>query len=121
MVNPELVVVFTTHSDIEASVVRGLLEAHGIGAVVAAGAGHPVSPLTADGVGQVRLSVAEENAAEARRIIDMHRGDEGGGPLVAGRAGFEALESRLEYRFVDRDLLECALTHRSRANEDETG
>ncbi len=117
----DLVVIFTSHSDIEASVVCALLEAHGIRAVLAAGAGHPVSPLTEDGVQTAQLSVAEEDAEEARRIIELHRGDEGGGPLVAGRAGFEALEARVGYRFADRDLLECALTHRSRANEDETG
>jgi ribonuclease-3 len=116
-----MVVIFTTHSDIEASVVRGLLEAHGIRSVIAAGAPHPVSPLTADGLGLVRLSVDGTNAGEARRIIQLHRGDAGRGQLDRGRAGFEEFENRLGYRFKDRDLLECALTHRSRANEDESG
>jgi ribonuclease-3 len=121
MGDSDLVVIFTTHSDIEANVVRGLLEAHGVPSVIAAGASHPVSPLTADGLGQVRLSVDGKDADEARRIIELHRGDAGRGQLDRGRAGFEELESRLGYRFKDRDLLECALTHRSRANEDETG
>lgn len=121
MGDSDLVVIFTSHSDIEASVVCGLLESHGIRAMIAAGAPHPVSPLAAEGGGKVGLSVREEDAAEARRIIELHRGDAGGGQLGRGRAGFEELESRLAYRFRDRDLLESALTHRSRANEDETG
>ena len=35
--------------------------------------------------------------------------------------GFAALEARIGHRFVDRTLLEHALTHRSRAHEDVTG
>jgi ribonuclease-3 len=116
-----VVVVFTSQSEIEANVVRGLLEAHGVPSVIATGAPHPVSPFGEHGVAQVSLAVDEKIADEARRIIDGHRGDAGLGQLDRGRAGFEALESRLGYRFRDRDLLECALTHRSRANEDETG
>jgi ribonuclease-3 len=116
-----VVVVFTTRSAIEADVVRGLLEAHGVAAVIAAGAPHPVSPLGEHGGTLVSLSVEDEAADEARRIIDSHRRDAGLGRFDAGRAGFEAFEARLGYRFRDRDLLECALTHRSRAHEDETG
>jgi len=116
-----VVVVFSTRSEIEANVVRSLLEAHGIPSVIAAGAPHPLSPLGKHGVSDVTLSVDEQDADETRRIIDSHRGDAGLGRLDRGRAGYEALEDRLGYHFRDRDLLECALTHRSRANEDETG
>jgi ribonuclease-3 len=117
----DVVVIFTTHSEIEADVVRALLEAHGIPSMITAGAPHPLSPLDGQGRGLVCLSVDETDAAEGRRIIDGHQGDAGLGQLDRGRAGFEELESRLGYRFRDRDLLECSLTHRSRANEDETG
>jgi ribonuclease-3 len=116
-----VVVVFTTQSEIEADVVRGLLEAHGVAAVIAGGAPHPVSPLGEHGATLVAVSVEPDVADEARRIIDSHRRDAGLGRFDGGRAGFDAFEARLGYRFRDRDLLECALTHRSRANEDETG
>jgi ribonuclease-3 len=121
MGDSDLVIIFRTHSEIEASVVRGLLEAHGVPSVIAVSAPHPMSPLAAGGPGDVRLSVDRKDAVEASRIIEMHRGDAGRGQLDRGRAGFEEVEGRLGYRFRDRDLLECALTHRSRANEDETG
>ena len=122
---PPLAVVFRTHSDIEASIVRGLLEAHGIDA------GALVGP-------------------DARRLPAEHRRPGRGAHLGPGRAGrrgacassasrgrgptrgrwcrladdtrdLSALEERLGYRFRDPQLLERALTHRSRANEDASG
>ena len=121
MADPDLVIILRTHSDIEANIVRGLLEAHGIESTLISHVAHPVFPLTRDGRTEVRLAVRAADATEAQRIIEMHRGDAGRGQLVRGRAGFEEFEARLGYRFRDRDLLESALTHRSRANEDETG
>ena len=43
------------------------------------------------------------------------------GPAARIRDEFEALQDATGYRFRDRGLLEHALTHRSRANEDVTG
>ncbi len=117
----DLVVIFRTHSDVEASIVRSLLDAHGIQAILSSQVPHSVLPLTIDGLGEVRLSVLASDADEAQRIIEEHRSDVVKGQLVRMRDDFNALEERLEYRFRQPDLLERALTHRSLANEDATG
>jgi ribonuclease-3 len=118
---PDVVVIFRTHSDIEASIVRGLLETHGIRSLVSSDVPHSVFPLNVDGLGEVRISVREADAEEAQRIILSHRAEIGDERVVRIRDEFEQLEKRLEYRFRDRGLLEHALTHRSRAHEDVTG
>ena len=117
----ELVVVLRTHSDVEASIVRGLLEANGVPSVVTSDVPHNIFPLTVNGLGEVRLSVREEDAEEARRIIDGHRTELTNGQLVRLRDEFETLQAAVGYRFRDRGLLEHAMTHTSRANEDVSG
>jgi ribonuclease-3 len=117
----EPIVILRTHSDIEASVVKSLLGAHGITAMVSSDASHSVIPLAMEGRGEVRLSVGAEEADEARRLISGYRRDDEHGQLVRLRDEFEDLQAALGYRFRDRGLLEHALTHRSRANEDVTG
>jgi ribonuclease-3 len=107
--------------DVEASIVRGLLEAHGIPSVVASDVPHNVFPLAVSDLGEVRLSVREGDADEARHIIDGHRTEIGGRPMVPLSQEFEALQVAIGYRFRDRGLLEHAMTHTSRANEDVTG
>jgi len=116
-----LVVILRTHSDVEASVVRGLLEAHGIPCVVASGAMRSIFPLTIESLGDVRLSVHEEDVEEARRIIDSHRTELTTGQVVRLRDEFDALQRAAGYRFRDLGLLEHAMTHTSRANEDISG
>jgi ribonuclease-3 len=116
---PDLVMVFRTNSDVEASIVRGLLEAHGVPSVV--GSHVPQFPLAVTQLGEIRLSVREEDAEEARRIIDGHRTEPGDAPVVPIRKEFESLQAAIGYRFRDRGLLEHAMTHTSRANEDITG
>ncbi|HOQ60974.1 MAG TPA: DUF2007 domain-containing protein [Vicinamibacterales bacterium] len=59
------VVVLRTHSDIEASIVIGLLDAHGIPASLASDVPHAVFPLTINGLGEVRVSVPGNRAEEA--------------------------------------------------------
>jgi ribonuclease-3 len=115
------VIIFRTHSDVEASVVKSLLDAHGIRAMVSSDVPHSVFPLTIDGLGEVRLSVRAEEADEAQRVIAGHRRDDERGQLVRLRDEFEDLQHAVGYRFRDRGLLEHALTHRSKANEDVTG
>ena len=66
---PPLAVVFRTNSDIEASIVRGLLEAHGIYAALSSDLTHAVFPLSIDGLGEVRVSVPASQADEARTVI----------------------------------------------------
>ncbi len=116
----EPVVVFRTHSEVEASVVRGLLDAHGIRTLASWNAPHAILPMAVGGLGEVRIAVHPDEADEARRVIDSHRQAADAAALPLGDE-FLPLERRLGYRFRDRGLLEHALTHRSRAHEDVTG
>lgn len=118
----DLVVIFRTHSDVEASIVRSLLEAHGVRSLVSSDVSHAVFPLSVNDLGEVRISVNAAEADDARHIIDTHRHDApAGGTLVRLRDEFEGLERAIGYRFRDRGLLEHAMTHTSRANEDISG
>ncbi len=117
----DLVVIFRTHSDIEASIVRSLLDAHGIQAMLSSQIPHSVLPISINGLGEVRLSVLASDADEAVRIIESHRSEVVKGQVVRMREDFAALEDRLGYRFRQPELIERALTHRSLANEDATG
>lgn len=116
-----LTVVFRTWSDIEADVVQALLESHGIRSIRTAGAPPGMMPFTVSTLGETRVSVREEEAADAARVIDSHREEVGAGLLVPLPQQFAALERRLGYRFRDRGLLEHALTHKSKAHEDPSG
>ncbi|HEV3059432.1 MAG TPA: ribonuclease III [Vicinamibacterales bacterium] len=118
---PDLVVIFTTSSDIEARVVHSLLEAHGIMAITSSGISRSVFPLSVDSAGDIRIAVHESEANEARRVIDGHRTELGNGQVVRLRDEFEPLQRAIQYRFRDRGLLEHAMTHTSRANEDVSG
>ena len=115
------IVIFRTHSDIEASIVRGLLEAHGVMSIVASAVPHALFPLSVNGLGEVRISVRADEAEEAKRIIESHRTELSNGRVVRLRDEFEALQQAIGYRFRDRGLLEHAMTHTSRANEDVSG
>jgi ribonuclease-3 len=118
----ETVVIFRTRSDVEASLVRGLLETHGIPVVVSADGIRSIFPAPASDQGDVRISVSVEDAEEATRLIESYAEEASPGPrLVRIRDEFADLQARLGYRFRDRGLLEHALTHRSRAHEDVTG
>ena len=100
---------------------RSLLEAHGVMSVVSSDVPHSIFPLSVDGLGEVRLSVHPDDAEEARRIIESHRSELPNGRLVRLRDEFEPLQQAIGYRFRDRGLLEHAMTHTSRANEDVSG
>ena len=118
---PDLVVIFRTHSDIEAKIVRGLLESHGVMSVITSDVPHSIFPLAVDGITEVRLAVHPDEAQEAQRIIDAHRTELKGAQVVRLRDEFEGLQQAIGYRFRDRGLLEHAMTHTSRANEDVSG
>ena len=117
----DFVVIFRTHSDIEAQIVRGLLETHGVMSVLASDTPHSIFPLSVDGVSAVRISVHPDDAEEAQRIIEGHRTELKNGQVVRLRDEFETLQRAIGYRFRDRGLLEHAMTHTSRANEDVSG
>ncbi|MEO6212754.1 MAG: ribonuclease III [Vicinamibacterales bacterium] len=114
----DLTVVFRTPLQIEADVVRGLLESHGVTAMISTDLSRTAFPMS---LNELRVTVNAENADLARQIIASHRDDSAGdrtGPLGAE---LEPLESAIAYRFRDRGLLEHALTHRSRVHEDASG
>jgi ribonuclease-3 len=114
----DLVTVFRTQSPIEAEVVRGLLEAHGIDTLVQSNMPRTPFPMA---LHELRLSVAAEDADRAERLIESHREERTGGRVIPFGAEFEPLERTIGYRFRDRGLLEHALTHRSRVHEDVSG
>jgi ribonuclease III len=120
----DTVVIFKTHSEIEANLVKGLLDSHEIPALISSGLSRAIFPVPASDLGEMRIAVPVEHAEDARRLIDSYQqsDDNDNGPRVVPiRDEFVALESRLRYRFRDRGLLEHSLTHRSRAHEDVTG
>ena len=117
----EFVVIFRTHSDVEASVVRGLLEANGVMPMVSSAAPRSVFPFTVSDLGEIRISVHPDEAEEAGRIIESHRTELVTGRVVRLRDEFDTLQRAIDYRFRDRGLLEHAMTHTSRANEDVSG
>jgi ribonuclease III len=117
---PELIVIFRTGSNIEASVVQALLDSHGIASVRSSGLPAGLFPFTVNPM-ETCVSVREDDAEEAVRVIESHREEVGGGLVVPLPQQFAALEERLGYRFKDRGLLEHALTHKSKAHEDPSG
>jgi ribonuclease III len=117
-----VVEIFHTPSDVEARIVRGLLEANGVMSVVtSSGVSHSIWPVSVGGIAEIRLSVHESEAEEARRIIESHRTELQNGRVVRLRDEFESLQQAIGYRFRDRGLVEHAMTHTSRANEDVSG
>lgn len=114
-------VVFRTQSEIEASVVQGLLESQGLHVLRVSGPPSNVFAFAVTPLGDISIAVAVEEAADARRALESY-GDAGGAGLVVPLASqLGDVEVRLGYRFRDRGHLEHALTHRSRAAEDPSG
>ena len=114
----DLVVVFRTTSSVEAEVVKGLLEAHGIHTLVQSDMPRTPFPMS---LHELRLAVQPDAADRAERLIESHREERTGARIIPFGAEFEPLEQAIGYRFRDRGLLEHALTHRSRVHEDATG
>jgi ribonuclease-3 len=112
--------VFRTHSSIEAEVVRGLLDAHGI----RTGLGSPMSPLVFPlrlGQTQFSITVPPDAALRARDLIAGHLDEAAAIEVRRISETLGPLEDRIDYKFRDLGLLEHALTHRSRAHEDASG
>jgi ribonuclease-3 len=113
-----LAVVFRTTSSVEAEVVKGLLESHGIAVLVQSDMPRMPFPMS---LHELRLAVTPEAADRAQRLIESHREERAGARIIPFGAEFEPLERTIGYRFRDRGLLEHALTHRSRVHEDASG
>jgi ribonuclease-3 len=80
-----------------------------------------IFPVSVNGLGEVRIFVHLDDADEAQRLIESHRTALHNGQVVRLRDEFESLQRAIGYRFRDRGLLEHAMTHTSRANEDVSG
>jgi len=65
----DLVVVYTAQGHMRANVIKSKLEAAGIPALLSYEALSRIYGLTVDGIGQVRILVRPESAAEARRLL----------------------------------------------------
>jgi ribonuclease III len=112
--------IFSTHSSIEAEVVRGLLDAHGIDSAVSSALSPSVFPI-AIGEGKFRVSVPGGAAPRARELISGHLDEAAAAEIRRLSETLGPLEERIGYEFRDLGLLEHALTHRSRAHEDASG
>lgn len=117
----DFVTIFSTRSPVEADVVKGLLEANGVMPIVAAATSRSLFPFSVSELGEVRIAVHPDEVDEARRIIETHRIEVQTGQVVRLRDEFDGLQRAIDYRFRDRGLLEHAMTHTSRANEDVSG
>jgi ribonuclease-3 len=114
----DLIIIHRTPSQIEADVIKGLLETHGIEVLIASDLSRTAFPFSSN---ELRLSVSDEDAERALQIIESHRDEVGPARVVPFGSELEPLERVIGYRFRDRGLLEHALTHRSRVHEDASG
>jgi ribonuclease III len=114
----DLSVIFRTPSSIEAEIVKGLLETHGIAAIVESDMTRTAFPLS---LHELRVAVNVADAERAARVIESHRDERETGRVVQFGSEFDPLERIIGYRFKDRGMLEHALTHRSRVHEDASG
>jgi len=112
--------IFHSHSAIEADVVRGLLDAHGITANVSSALSRSLFPVRF-GQAEFRVSVPARMARTARDLIASHLDEAAASEIHRLGETLGPLEERIAYKFRDIGLLEHALTHRSRAHEDASG
>jgi ribonuclease III len=112
--------VFRGHSSIEAEVVRGLLDAHGIASVISSSLLPAMFPMPFGGA-EFRVCVPGDEAPAARHLIEGHLDEAAAAEIRRVSETLGPLEERIGYQFRDLGLLEHALTHRSRAHEDASG
>ena len=73
---PNLVTVFTAAGQMQASLIKSFLEAHGIPTLVVQESAGVVYGLTVGLMGNAEILVAEEHAQEARELLEaMERGE----------------------------------------------
>jgi hypothetical protein len=64
-----LIEIHRAANDEEALVIRGLLESQGIHCILRSGIVHAVHPFSIDGLGEVRILVAEMDVPEAKALL----------------------------------------------------
>ncbi len=65
----QMVEVYRASGDMQAPVIKGLLESYGIPCLLRSGAAHSVHVLTVDGMGEVKIMVWESMSEKAKRLI----------------------------------------------------
>ena len=81
----ETVVIHRCYDDIQAEMIRDLLDQNGISTQVASDIPHSVFPFSMDGLGEVRISVMEDKSVRAKELIDEF--------LNAADCSFDSLDS----------------------------
>jgi hypothetical protein len=66
----KMVEVYTARTELEAQVIKGLLESFGVPSYLKSNAAPSVHWFTMDGMGEVKVMVLESTAGEARRLIE---------------------------------------------------
>ncbi len=74
----KLVEVAAVYNDIEANIIKSLLESAGIDCVLVTQVPHSVYPITLDGLGEVKIKVLDIHEEAAKQVI---RDYEEAGPL----------------------------------------
>ncbi len=69
MTRERMVEVYRAAGEMEAQVIKGLLESHGIPCLLKSDAAHSVHVFVVDGMGEVKVMVWESRAAKARELI----------------------------------------------------
>tara|TARA_Y100000588_G_C14104342_1_gene860239 strand:- start:5 stop:1081 length:1077 start_codon:yes stop_codon:yes gene_type:complete len=114
-------VIFTTQSRVEADVVSGFLASCGYDVSLSSDFPHYVFPISTGLAGsEFRVCVSGDQAVKAKTELELRK-DRIGADVRRRDEGLQSLEEKIGYAFKDRELLEQALTHSSRANEDGTG
>lgn len=70
MSNHKMVEVYRAVGEMEAQIIKGLLESRGIPCLLKSNAAPSVHALAVNGMGEVRVMVWEQVAGEARELID---------------------------------------------------
>ena len=68
-----LVEIYAAGGDVEALVIKGLLESEGIVCYLSSDVPHSVIPVDIDGLGTVRIAVSEKDAERAEQLISSHK------------------------------------------------
>jgi hypothetical protein len=68
-------IVYRTWSDLEAQLIKGILELYGIPVSLATDISHALYPFTVDGLGETRILVPLEAEGEAHTILAGHRSE----------------------------------------------
>jgi hypothetical protein len=71
------VIVYRTWSDLEAQLVKGILELYGIPVGLSTDISHALYPFTVDGLGETRILVPLEAEGEAHVILAGHLSESG--------------------------------------------